>query len=79
MAPIDPAFTLGLAAIADSGPIAPIAVLDSIQEGTNLARAVHDLGPTAVDAAPARAAAMSYDDALQHVFDNIDRLIAATA
>ena len=78
LAPVDPIFAVDLAAIADSGAIAPYAVLDLIQDGTQLARAVQEVGPNAVDAARARARAMAYEDALRYMLDNIERLIAAT-
>jgi hypothetical protein len=68
----EPDTAVVLGAIAEDGVIAPTAVFNTLPALTALAeeRAV------AVDAARARAASMSYDDATAYVFGTIDRLIA---
>lgn len=78
IAGIDPRLALELAAISESGVIFPFAAFDA-PGFERLANNVHQLGPDALQAARSRAAAMSYDDAIQYVFDGIDRLIAETA
>jgi predicted ATPase/class 3 adenylate cyclase/DNA-binding SARP family transcriptional activator len=77
IAGIDPALALELTAIA--GAIVPYAVFDGIAAYERLAPAVDNLGPDAVEAASALAASLSYDGAMEYVFDGIDRLITATA
>jgi hypothetical protein len=70
----DPSFALGLAAIADCGVISTVPVFEMQYEW--FTRLVGELGPDAVEAARARAASMSYDDAVAYIFDNVERLIA---
>ena len=77
IARIDPTLALELTAIA--GAIVPHAVFDGIAPYERLARAIDDLGPDAVEAARSRAASMSYDAAMEHVFEGIDRLMTETA
>ena len=75
IAHLDPTFALDLAAIADSGIIAPFPAFDMLQSFEALAAAVDELGPGAVEAARSRATTMSYDDAVGYLFDNIERLV----
>ncbi len=79
IAGIDPTLALELAAISESGAIAPFATFDVLTAFERLARTVDELGPDALQAARSRAASMSYDEALEYVVDNIDRLITDTA
>jgi len=76
IAHLDPAFALDLAAIADSGVVAPVPAFDMLQGFAALSHAIDALGPDAVHAARSRAAAMSYDQAVGLLFDNLERIIA---
>ena len=79
IAAIDPTLGLGLAAISESGAIMPFAAFDALAGMKRLANTLDELGPDALQAARARAAAMTYDDALAYIFDGIDHLIAEAA
>jgi tetratricopeptide (TPR) repeat protein len=79
IAGIDPTLALELAAISESGAIAPFATFDALTAFERLAHTVDELGPDALHAARSRAASMSYDEALEYVVDNINRLITDTA
>ncbi len=74
----DPTLAIELAAISESGAIAPFPAFDVLATNERLARTVDELGPDALRAARARAAAMTYHESVQYVFDNIDRLIDAS-
>jgi hypothetical protein len=54
-------------------------VFDGLAPHERLAQAVDDLGSDAVEAALARAASMSYDGAMEYVFEGIDRIITEAA
>jgi len=79
IATIDPTFAFQLAAIAQSDTIAPFPAFDALAAFDQLAHTVDELGPDALQAARSRAASMSYDDAMEYVFDGIDRLITEAA
>ena len=79
IATIDPTLALELAAIAESDTIAPFPVFDNLGVSERLAHTIDELGPDALQAARSSAASMSYDAAVQYVFDAIDRLITETA
>ena len=78
IADIDPALALELTAISESGAIAPFPAFDALGQYERLAETFDELGPDALEAARSRAASMSYDEALEYVFDAIDGLIAHT-
>jgi len=61
--------------ISASGALAPVPIFETLAGAPRLAHALDELGPSAVDDAKARAAAMSYDESLEYMFDGIDRLI----
>ena len=71
LAGVNPLMAVEIAAIVESDAIAPIAAFAS----PDLAPLVEELA-TETEAARARAATMSYDDAIDVVFGAIDRLIA---
>jgi hypothetical protein len=76
LAGIDPGLALELTAIA--GAVGSYAVFDALAGRRRLGQLVEDVGQDAVQAAQARAEAMTYDESMQYVFEGIDRLIAAT-
>jgi predicted ATPase/class 3 adenylate cyclase len=72
---IDPIAAIELAMIAESNVLAPFAAFTPTADLTALAEA----RPADVAAARARAASMSYDDAIACIFGTLDRLIAEHA
>jgi hypothetical protein len=78
LASIEPALALQLAAIVESRAIAPFGGLDS-PTFENLDDATRRLGPQALDVARARAALMSYSEAINYLFDGIDQLLEETS
>jgi hypothetical protein len=74
IAGLDPTLAVELAAISESGAIFHFSALDTpgFEQLIDTARA---LGPDTLQAARTKAASMSYDDALNHVFDKLDHLI----
>jgi hypothetical protein len=70
---IDRQTAIQLAAISESGVIAPMTPFDSPQF-PNLAATIAAVGNSQLEAARSTAGAMSYDDALRFAFATIDRL-----
>jgi len=68
---VDPHLAVEIGAIVESDAIAPLAAFAT----PDLAPLVEELA-TEIDKARARAALLTYDDALAFIFDAIDRLIA---
>jgi hypothetical protein len=79
IAGIHPTLAIELTAISESGAIAPFPAFDALGQYERLAATLDELGPDSLDAARARAAGMSYEQALEYVFDAIEQLIATTA
>ncbi|HWS44890.1 MAG TPA: hypothetical protein VN636_03445, partial [Acidimicrobiia bacterium] len=71
LAPVDASLAVQLAAIGESGAIAAYPFIDNPMM-KNLAGGIEELGRDALEAERARAATMSYDDAIAFVFETLD-------
>jgi hypothetical protein len=75
IAGLDPTLAIELAAISESGAVFYFSALDTPGGFERLIDTARELGPDALQAARTHAASMSYDDALNYVFDRLDHLI----